>query len=57
MAAQVFWAFFIPADGWDQSAQQLISTVLPFNPYIFHALMRYEKKDKKHSWSVVKVVN
>ena len=36
MAAQVFWAvFFIPADGRAKSAQQLISTVLPFHPLYF----------------------
>ena len=32
-----FGLFFIPADGRAKSAQQLISTVLPFHaPYIFH---------------------
>ena len=31
-----FWSvFFIPADGRGKSAQQLISTVLPFHPRIF----------------------
>ena len=32
-----FGLFFIPADSQAKSAQQLISTVLPFTPYIFHA--------------------
>ena len=35
MAAQVFWAVFIPADGQAKSAKQLISTVLPFHPLYF----------------------
>ena len=39
MAAQVFWALFIPADGRAKSTQLLLSKVLPFDhstPYIFH---------------------
>ena len=35
MAAQVFWAFFFPANFWAKSAQQLILTVLPFHPLYF----------------------
>ena len=35
MAAQVFWAVFIPVNGRAKSAQQLISTVLPFHPLYF----------------------
>ena len=30
-----FGLFFIPANGWAKSAQQLISTVLPFHPLYF----------------------
>ena len=30
-----FGLFFIPANGWGKSAQQLISTVLPFHPLYF----------------------
>ena len=36
-SAQVFWAVFIPADSRAKSAQQLILTMLPFHPFIFHA--------------------
>ena len=35
----LFGLFYIPAIGQAKSAQQLISTVLPFHPYIFHALL------------------
>ena len=35
MSVQVFGQFFIPADSRDQSAQQLISTVLMFHPLYF----------------------
>ena len=36
IAAQVFWSFFIPADSQAKSAPQLIFTMLPFQPHIFH---------------------
>ena len=35
----LFGLFYIPADGQAKSAQQLILTVLPFHPYIFHVLL------------------
>ena len=35
MAAQVFWAVFIPTAGRALSAQQQISMVLPFHPLYF----------------------
>jgi hypothetical protein len=33
---ELFGLFFILTDGQAKSAQQLISMVLPFHPYIFH---------------------
>ena len=48
MKMTFFGLFFIPADGRAKSAQQLISTMLPFHPLYFPCL---QPKKKLYSWT------
>ena len=52
MAAQVFWAVFISANGRAKSAQQLITTVPTFHPLYFSCKGAIPPGPQVSDWSV-----